>query len=85
MANHKSAIKRHRQNLKKNEKNSSVKSAIRTVIKSSISAKTAGEVEKAQELAKKATSLLDKAAIHGVIHKSNAARRISKLYKNINS
>ena len=85
MANHKSAEKRHRQNLKRRERNRVAKGAIRTKIKSALAAAKEGDKESALKEAQAASSLLDKAAIHGVLHKNNAARRISRLYKQIGS
>ena len=83
MANHKSAEKRHRQNIKRRESNRTAKAAIRTTTKAALAAAEAGDTEKAKALAKAATSLLDKAAIHGTLHKNNAARHISNLNRRI--
>lgn len=79
MATHKSAEKRHRQSLKKRDRNRFAKSSIRTTLKKALSLAEAGKVEEAKAAAKLATKLLDKAAVHGVVHKKNAARRISRL------
>ncbi|MCL4157821.1 UNVERIFIED_CONTAM: hypothetical protein GTU68_038468 [Idotea baltica] len=58
------------------------RATLRTEIKSALH--TAKE-DKVQALvhAKKATSLLDKAAIHGVMKKNTVQRTISRLYKKI--
>jgi len=85
MANHKSARKRHRQNLKRREQNRVARGSIRTTVKSALEASTQGDSETALAKAKIATTLLDKAVVHGVLHKNNAARRISRLHRLINS
>ena len=85
MANHASAEKRHRQSLKRRERNRTAKSSIRTSIKEAIRLAQAGEKDAALARAKVATKLLDKAVVQGVLHKNNAARRISRLHITINS
>ncbi len=85
MANHKSALKRHRQSLKKRARNVAVKSSLKTTIKKVREAITQKEAAKAQELLVQTTKALDKAASKGVIHKNNAARRISRLSHSVNA
>ena len=85
MATHKSAIKRHRQNLKRNEANRQARSAIRTAIKSVHALASKGEKEAALKEAQKASGLLDKAASKSLIHRNAASRNISRLYQAINS
>jgi small subunit ribosomal protein S20 len=79
MANHKSAQKRHRQSLKKRERNRAARAEIRTVIKNALALSASGDNQKALEQTRIATKLLDKAAIHGLLHKNNALRRISRI------
>ena len=78
MANHKSAEKRNRQNIKKNERNRTAKAAIRTAIKK---ARVASESKDptAKELARKAESLLAKAAAKGILNKKTARRTTSRV------
>ena len=83
MANHKSAIKRNRQNIKRREHNRFARASIRTAIKASQQALEKGEVDEAKKLAVEASSLLDKAVVQGVLHKNNAARRASRLHSKI--
>jgi len=85
MATHPSAAKRNRQNIKRYEHNRSAKSAIRSSIKKTALLVKQGKREDALAEAKKATSLLDKAIVHGVMHKSTAARTISRLHRSINA
>ena len=81
MANIKSQIKRNLQNEKAHQRNKSVKSALKTAIRSFREAAAAGDAEKAQALAKVASRKLDKAASAGVIHKNPAANRKSAIQK----
>ena len=85
MANHKSALKRHRQSLKRRARNVAVKSSLKTTIKKVREAITQKDAGKAQELLVQTTIALDKAASKGVIHKNNAARRISRLAHSVNA
>jgi small subunit ribosomal protein S20 len=85
VASHKSAIKRQKQALKKQERNKSVKSMLKTLAKKveqAIEAKNAGG---AKEALVKAMKAYDKAASAGVIHKSTASRKISRLSARISS
>lgn len=81
MANHKSAIKRHKQSLKKAARNRAVKTRIKNAIKAVRAAVAAKDMEQAQAAFVAATSVLDKSASKGVIHWKNAARKISRLNK----
>ncbi len=81
MANIKSQIKRNRQNEAAHERNKAVKSAVKSAIRKFREAATAGDAEKAKELAKAAGRKLDKAASKGVIHKNQAANKKSAIAK----
>ena len=85
MATHKSAIKRNRQNEQKKLRNKSVKSFLRTSIKQVKLAVDAKDPAKARESLDKAVPVIDKAASKGVIHKRNAARKISRLTRAVNT
>lgn len=84
MANIKSAIKRNKQNEKKRLRNRVVRGSTRTYIAKALKTIADGKDESA-EVVKTAISSLDKAAIKGVIHKNNAARRKSRLMKRLNA
>ncbi len=84
MANHKSAIKRHRQNLKRREANRSARAAVRTAVKKAEAAAQAGTKAEAQELARTAESMMSKAAKKGLFHKSTLARKVSRLQTSAN-
>jgi small subunit ribosomal protein S20 len=81
VANIKSQIKRNLQNEKAHQRNKSVKSALKTAIRSFREAAAAGDAEKAKNLASAANRKLDKAASAGVIHKNQAANRKSAISK----
>ncbi len=82
MANHKSALKRARQNVVRQLRNRSVKSRVKTEVKA-VRAALKTDPAKAADTLKNAQSVIDKAAKKGVIHKRTAARKISRLTKQI--
>ena len=84
MANTKSAIKRIRSSERRKMINQIHRSRARTFVKRTRSLISAGRLEEAEAMALQATSALDKAAQKGVIHKNNAARRKSRLMKQLN-
>ena len=85
MANHASAIKRHRQSLKRQVRNRSVKTRVKNMVKAVRQAVESKDVEAAQAALKDATAVLDRAASKKVLHKRNASRRIARLQKAVNS
>ena len=85
MANHKSALKRIRQNEKRREHNRTFRSRARTFVKKARTEITGGDAKAAEEATRLAIQDLDKAASLGVIHKRNAARRKSRLMKQLNA
>ena len=85
MANIKSAKKRVLVNRKKAERNKSIKSAVKTSIKKVEAAVAAKDKEAAVAAVTDAISTIDKAATKGVYHKNNAARKVSRLSKAVNS
>lgn len=82
MANHKSALKRIRSSRVKRLRNRYYAKTTRGLIKKL--RKTTDKTE-AQELYKKASSMLDRLAKKNVIHKKNASNNKSKLSKLVNS
>jgi len=79
MPNVKSAKKRVKVNEVKRARNFSAKSSIKTYIRRYETAVAEGNTETAAALYTKVTSMLDKAAGKGIIHKNTAARRKSRL------
>ena len=85
MANIKSAKKRVLVNQKKADRNKSIKSAVKTSIKKVEVAIEAKDKEAAVAALANAISTIDKAATKGVYHKNNAARKVSRLSKAVNT
>lgn len=83
MANIKSAIKRNKQNEKRRVLNRTFRGRARTFVAKSRKAILVGDANEAQENVKVAIKALDKAAQKGIIHKNNAARRKSRLMKQL--
>ena len=84
MANHKSAIKRHRQSLLARARNRAVKTRVRNVIKVVRAALAGGDTAAAETALLSATKVLDKAASKKIIHWKTAARNISRLSAAVN-
>lgn len=84
MANHKSAIKRARQNAEQHDRNKAVKTSVKNVIKAA--RQSAGEKPKEEAIKElnTAKSNIDKASKKGTIHKKTAARKISRLARRVN-
>ena len=85
MANIKSAKKRVLVNQKKADRNKSIKSAVKTSIKKVEAAVVSKNKEAAVAALANAISTIDKAATKGVYHKNNAARKVSRLSKAVNT
>ena len=85
MAHHKSALKRIRQNEKRNERNKHVRSTLRTFIKRVREAVAGKDAAQAKEALAAAIPVIDAAASKGVIHSSNASRNVSRLTKLVNT
>ncbi|HHV71182.1 MAG TPA: 30S ribosomal protein S20 [Clostridia bacterium] len=85
MPNIKSAIKRVSLAEKSRKRNVAIKSSIKTATKKFMEAVNNNDQEKAVVALRKATSLIDKAATKGVIHKNAAARKKSSLARALNS
>lgn len=84
MANIKSQIKRNRQNEARRLRNKAVRSELKTRVKNTVKAAEGGaEPTDLVERARLAQKRLDMAAAKGVIHKNQAARRKSRLAKQI--
>jgi len=82
LPNTKSAEKRVRQIRKRTIRNKIVKAKVKKAIKNFN--KALENQENVEEALRLAVKTIDKAASKGVIHKNNAARKKSKLYKKYN-
>lgn len=78
MANIKSQKKRNLTNVKAAERNKSVRSELKSRVKTAV-------VSGDEAAVKVAVKKLDSAASKGVIHKNTAARRKSRLMKKVNA
>ena len=80
MANHKSALKRARQNEVRRLRNKAIKTRVKGIVKEVQVAAEESSDNAAQKL-QVAQSIIDKASKRGVIHPRTAARKISRLSK----
>ena len=84
MANTKSAIKRLRSAERRRLRNRAYRGQARTIVKRARRFMDEGRLEEAREAVRVVASALDKAAEKGIIHKNNAARRKSRLMRQLN-
>lgn len=83
MANHKSAEKRVRQNVKRNAINRANRSKLRTQVKKLRTALSHSDKGASTELLAPTVSLIDKMVNKGIIHRNTAARYKSRLTKHV--
>jgi len=81
----KSGIKRNRQSKVRRDRNTHVKSTLRSTIKNLLSSIESKDLDKSKELLKVTIKAFDKAATKGVVHKRTASRHISKFSKKVHS
>ncbi len=84
MANHKSALKRIRQNDKRRLRNRFHKVRMRTFIKKFRVAVEEGDIETARQHLATSVKLVNRTRSRGVIHANNASRTVSRLQKAFN-
>lgn len=84
MANIRSAEKRTRQNEKRRIRNAAVRSTTRGAVKSVRALLGGGTVEDSRAALQRTIRLLDKAVTKGVIHANAAARKKSRLTRQLN-
>ncbi len=84
MANIKSQMKRNRQNVVRNERNKAVRSEVKTRMKNALVAAESGNAEAAAEATQEAQKKIDMAVSKGVMKKNTAARRKSRLQREVN-
>ncbi|MBM7614671.1 30S ribosomal protein S20 [Alkaliphilus hydrothermalis] len=84
MANIKSAQKRIKVIAKKTARNRMIKSALKTAIRRFEEAVAAGNLEDAKAKLRFVEKKLHQAAAKGVIHKSKASRKVSRLAVRLN-
>lgn len=82
MPQHKSAVKRVRQNERRKIRNRASRSKMRTMMKKLHASEDA---QQANELLREVKSFLDKMASRNIIHKNKAAHYKSQLERHVNS
>ncbi|PLY05881.1 MAG: 30S ribosomal protein S20 [Arcobacter sp.] len=85
MANHKSAAKRAKQTIVKTERNRFYKTRIKNVTKSVIAAIESADKEKAVEAMKTANKYVHHCVSKGILKKTTAARKVSRLQTKVNA
>jgi small subunit ribosomal protein S20 len=85
LANHKSAIKRARQNEIRRLRNKATRTRIKSIVKDMRSSVGEASGEETKVKLNAAQSVIDVASKKGVIHKRTAARKIGRLTKLANS
>ena len=78
MANHPSAAKRHRQNIKRNARNTGLRSKMRNAVRAARAAIESGSEERQDRVAA-AVRIIQKTASKRVIHRNTASRYVSRL------
>lgn len=85
MATHKSAIKRNRQNAKRQLINQMRRTRVKSLTKEVLAAVEAGDREAAQNALGKAIPVIQRAASRGTLHRNTASRKVSRLSKRVNT
>lgn len=85
MANHPSAIKRHRQSLKRAARNQAIRSNVRNSVKKVRVLVEAGDKAAAKQAVVQVQRTLDKAVSKGVLHRRNASRRVARLARHVDA
>jgi small subunit ribosomal protein S20 len=81
LPNKKSAKKRMRQNKKREARNRAAKSAMKTLIKKSVTLIAEGDVENAVKMVRETQSFIGRLWKRGIVHKNKMRRLQSKLMK----
>ena len=83
MANHKSALKRNRQNEKRNERNKVGRTRIKNAIKNVLLGINEKNKAGVQSALKEASKIISKNAAKGTIHKRAASRKVASLARKV--
>ncbi len=83
MANHKSALKRIRQNKKRRLRNRIRKTRIKNLVKAVEAAVADKAVDTAEEKLRMAQKVIDKTSSKGTLHWRTAARKVARLSKKV--
>ena len=85
MAHSLSAIKRHRQSLRRRERNQGRITEARSAVRRAREALAAASVDAAAEAVRAAASVLDRAANKRILHANNASRRKARIMRQLNT
>jgi len=80
---HKSAIKRHRQSVKRVARNQIIRTHVRHAVRHLRETIAKKEVDAAASQLQAVVKTIDKAVTKGVLHRNNASRRISRLSQQV--
>ena len=83
MAYHKSALKRIRQNVKREARNAHFKTFMRSRIRKVREAVASGQAEVAVDSLKRAMAAIDHICSKGIIHPNSAARKVARLSRSV--
>jgi small subunit ribosomal protein S20 len=83
VASHASALKAHRQSLKRRERNRQFRSRLRSALKSIRAAIDSGDATKSSAAWRDTVSLLDRMASKGIIHRNAASRYKARLERRL--
>jgi small subunit ribosomal protein S20 len=81
VANHPSALKRHRQSVKRHTRNQIIKTRVKNLVRGLREVISTGDHTAARTQLARATRALDQAVVKGVFHRNTASRRIARLTK----
>lgn len=79
MASHASALKAHRQNIVRRDRNRQMRTRLRGALRTIRTAIDGGNTDQVKDALRETVSLVDKMAAKGVIHKNAAGRYKSRL------
>jgi len=79
VATHKSALKAHRQTIKRHEHNREMRTRLRSALKAIRAAVDAGDTDAAKAALRDTFALVDKMAGKGIIHRNTAGRYKSRI------
>lgn len=83
MASHASALKAHRQNVKRRTHNRQLRSRLGTALKNIRVALASDDIDQVRQKLAGAISLIDRMASKGIIHRNTAGRYKSRLHRRL--
>jgi small subunit ribosomal protein S20 len=83
VATHTSALKAHRQTIKRHEHNRQMRTRLRSALRAIRAAVDAGDAEQAKAAIRDTFALVDKMAGKGIIHRNTAGRYKSRITRRL--